>query len=95
MDALFDDIVAAVVGVIRDPFLPGVTLLLVLSLARTRVKKTLSVFVGKGRYFAVTIKRKHGSLKVDLKANGSGRSMQLRISWKGVQKGPRSPVDDV
>ncbi len=81
MEELFAGIVEAVAGVRQDPLLPGVILLLVLSLARTKVKKTLSVFVGKGRYFTVTIKRKHGSLRVVLKGNGSGRWMSLRMSW--------------
>ncbi len=93
MEELFEGMLEAAAGVRRDPFLPGVILLLVLSLARRRVSKTLSVFVGKGKYYTVTIKRKHGWLKVDLKANGSGRSMQLRISWSRPTKAPSSPVD--
>lgn len=95
MEELYAGIAEAVDGVRQDPFLPGVILLLVLSLARRRVSRTFLAFVGKGRYFTVTIKRRSGWLRVDLKANGSGHSMQLRISWKRGSKAPSNPSDDV
>lgn len=81
MVELFVDMQGVVVGLLRDPKVFGVTALLAGFLIRNKMTKLLSAFAGQGRYFAVTIKRKHGYVRVVWKVNGSGRWMRWNISW--------------
>ena len=82
MDGLLEGIAAAVDGVSDEQTLFGGIALLVALAVRRKVVRTLLAFVQKVSSCRVTIRLRHGSLLVDLKAAGWGLWLWLNIYYK-------------